>query len=71
MISIIVPVYNGEKKLHKCINSIIAQTFKDWELILVNDGSKDNSGEICDSYSQKDSRIKELEHQLAHVRDAK
>lgn len=71
MISIIVPVYNGEKKLHKCINSIIAQTFKDWELILVNDGSKDNSGEICDSFSQKDSRIKVIHQKNGGVSKAR
>ncbi|GAE35933.1 glycosyltransferase family 2 protein [Halalkalibacter akibai] len=57
-ISIIVPVYNVELFLHKCIISILSQTFKDFELILINDGSTDKSGEICDVYSQKDSRIK-------------
>lgn len=58
MISIVIPVYNVEKYLRKCIDSIIAQTFSDWELILVNDGSKDNSGKICDEYTEKDVRIK-------------
>ncbi len=57
-ISIIVPVYNVEKYLTKCIESIISQTFKDWELILVNDGSTDASGYICDTYVSKDFRIK-------------
>ena len=56
-VSIIVPVYNTEKYLAQCIDSILAQTFSDFELILVNDGSKDNSGKICDEYAQKDSRI--------------
>ena len=56
-VSIIVPVYNTEKYLARCIDSILAQTFTDFELILVNDGSKDNSGKICDEYAQKDSRI--------------
>ena len=57
-ISIIVPVYNVEKYLRKCIDSILNQTFRDFELILVDDGSTDSSGKICDEYSLKDSRIK-------------
>ena len=57
-ISIIVPVYNVEKYLENCIESILNQTFKDFELILVDDGSTDNSGKICDIYEQKDTRIK-------------
>lgn len=56
-ISVIVPVYNVEKYLHECIDSILAQTFTDFELILVNDGSQDNSGAICDEYASKDNRI--------------
>lgn len=56
-VSIIVPVYNTEQDLPRCIDSILAQTFTDFELILVNDGSTDNSGAICDEYAQKDSRI--------------
>lgn len=58
IISIIVPVYNVEKYLDKCVRSILAQTFKDFELILVDDGSNDRSGEMCDEYSKSDSRIK-------------
>ena len=57
-ISIIVPVYKVEKYLHECINSILEQTFKEFELILIDDGSPDNSGKICDEYAQKDKRIK-------------
>lgn len=49
-ISIVVPVYNVEKYLRNCIESILNQTFKDFELILVDDGSTDNSGKICDIY---------------------
>lgn len=57
-ISIVVPVYNVEKYLDKCIESILRQTFEDFELILVDDGSPDNSGKICDEWAKKDSRIK-------------
>ena len=56
-VSVIVPVYNTEKYLPRCIDSILTQTFTDFELILVNDGSTDNSGKICDEYAEKDSRI--------------
>lgn len=58
MISIIVPVYNAEQYLCKCIDSILSQTYSNWELLLIDDGSKDSSGEICKSYSLKDKRIK-------------
>jgi len=58
LISIIVPAYNVEKFLPTCIDSIIAQTFANFELILVNDGSTDSSAEICDFYAKKDFRIK-------------
>ncbi len=57
-ISVIVPVYNVEKYLEKCIDSLISQTLKDIEIILVDDGSLDNSGNICDEYAKKDKRIK-------------
>ncbi len=57
-ISIIVPVYKVEKYLRRCLDSIVSQTFTDWECILVDDGSPDNSGEICDEYAQKDYRFK-------------
>lgn len=56
-ISIIVPVYNAEKYLPKCIDSLLSQTFKDIEIILINDGSTDSSPEICEKYSIKDQRI--------------
>lgn len=56
-ISVIVPVYKCEEYLDRCVNSILNQTFKDFELILVDDGSPDNSGKICDKYAEKDSRI--------------
>ena len=56
--SIIVPVYNAEQYLPTCIDSILSQTLTDFELILVNDGSPDNCGAICDAYSKEDHRIK-------------
>ena len=58
MVSIIVTVYNAEQFLHRCIESIRFQSFEDIEIILVDDGSSDNSGTICDEYASKDSRIK-------------
>ena len=58
MISIIVPIYNTERYLNRCIDSVLSQTFTDFELLLIDDGSTDKSGDICDSYAQKDSRIK-------------
>ena len=59
-ISIIVPVYNVEKYLHRCIDSILSQSLTDFELILVDDGSPDNCGKICDEYAVKDSRVRAL-----------
>ncbi len=56
-ISIIVPVYNTEQYLPKCLDSIAAQTFTDFEVLMIDDGSTDGSGEICDRYSQSDSRF--------------
>ncbi len=57
-ITVIVPVYNVEPYLKKCVDSIICQTYKNLEIILVNDGSPDNCGQICDEYEKKDMRIK-------------
>ncbi|MBR4031424.1 MAG: glycosyltransferase [Clostridia bacterium] len=56
--SVVVPVYNVEKYLRECVDSILSQTFEDFELILVDDGSKDTSGDICDEYAVKDKRVK-------------
>ena len=64
-VSVIVPVYNVEPYLDKCINSVLNQTFQNYELILVDDGSTDNSGKICEEYSQKDRRIKVIHQKNA------
>ena len=57
-ISVIVPVFNVEKYLHRCVNSILSQSFTDFELLLIDDGSTDNSGHICDEYAKIDKRVK-------------
>lgn len=56
-ISIVVPVYNVEKYLNRCIDSILNQTFSNFELIIIDDGSTDSSGEICDKYASSDNRV--------------
>ena len=71
LISIIVPVYNVEKYLNECIDSIIAQTYSNIEIILVNDGSTDASGKICDEYEKKDSRIKVIHQDNAGLSAAR
>lgn len=60
LISVIVPVYNVEAYLEKCVNSILHQTYKDIEVILIDDGSTDNSGAICEALAEADSSIKVL-----------
>ena len=70
-ISVIVPVYKAEKYLHRCIDSILAQTFTDFELILVNDGSPDGSGAICDEYAKKDKRVKVIHKENGGVTAAR
>lgn len=57
-ISVIIPVYNTEQYLHRCIDSVLAQTYQDFELLLIDDGSKDSSGTICDEYAAKDARVR-------------
>lgn len=71
LISIIVPVYNAENTLYRCVDSILQQTFTDWELLLIDDGSKDSSGDICDEYARKDSRIKVFHKENGGVSSAR
>ncbi|MGN1134034.1 MAG: glycosyltransferase [Oscillospiraceae bacterium] len=71
MISIIIPVYNVELYLNKCIESVVKSTFANWEVILVDDGSTDSSGEICDAWAEKDSRIKVVHQQNNGVSSAR
>ena len=71
LISIIIPVYNVEKYLDKCINSVLMQTYKNIEILLINDGSTDSSGQICESYAKKDSRIKVIHKENGGLSDAR
>lgn len=70
-ISIIVPVYNMEKFLRQCVDSILAQTFTDFELLLVNDGSKDSSAAICESYAAADSRVRVINKENSGQADSR
>lgn len=70
-LSVIVPIYNMEKYLSKCINSILIQTFSNMEILLIDDGSEDSSSEICDYYSKKDKRIKVFHKKNGGLSDAK
>lgn len=71
VISVIVPVYKVENVLNYCIDSILNQTYKNFELILVDDGSPDNSGKICDEYTKKDNRIKVIHKENGGVSSAR
>lgn len=71
LVSVIIPVYNVEKYLDKCIKSLICQTYKKIEILLINDGSTDNSGSICDSWSKRDERIKVIHKKNEGVSSAR
>ena len=70
-VSIIVPVYQVENYLRQCVDSILAQTFTDFELILVDDGSTDRSGQICDEYAEMDERVKVIHKENGGLSDAR
>lgn len=71
LISIIIPVYNAEKYLMECIESVICQTYRNLEILLIDDGSKDDSFKICDEYAQKDKRIKVVHKENGGVSSAR
>lgn len=64
LVSIIIPIYNAEKTLRQCLESVINQTYQKLEIILINDGSTDNSSQICYEYKNKDSRIIVVDNQI-------
>ena len=70
-ISVIVPAYNAEGLISACIESVLAQQFTDWELIVVNDGSKDGTAALCDAYAEKDSRIRVIHQENGGVSAAR
>lgn len=70
-ISVIVPIYNVEKYLNRCVDSILNQTFADFECILIDDGSPDNCGKICDEYAEKDKRIRVIHKENGGLSDAR
>nr|WP_308668296.1 glycosyltransferase family 2 protein [uncultured Agathobacter sp.] len=71
LISVVLPIYNVEKYLRRCIESVINQTYTNLEIILVDDGSTDNSGKICDEYKKKDTRIKVVHKSNGGLSDAR
>ena len=70
-ISVIVPVYKAEKYLHRCVDTLLAQTFQDFEVLLIDDGSPDKSGEICDDYAKKDFRVRVFHKENGGVSSAR
>lgn len=71
LVSVIVPVYNGEKYVGRCVDSILNQEYKNIELILVNDGSKDRTAEICTQYAERDSRVRVIDKENTGVSDSR
>ena len=70
-ISVIVPVYKVEPYIHKCVDSILGQTFSDIQVILVDDGSPDRCGDICEEYARKDTRIQVVHKENGGLSDAR
>ena len=71
LISVVVPVYNVERYLGKCLESIVRQTYANIEIVLVDDGSTDSGGQICDFYANKDSRVKVIHKKNGGLSDAR
>ena len=71
LISLVIPVYNVEKYLDKCMESVLAQTYDNFEVILVDDGSTDSSGKMCDGYAERDSRVTVYHKQNGGLSDAR
>ena len=71
MISIIVPIYNVEPYLHRCVDSLSKQSYEDFELILVDDGSPDNCGTLCEEYAAQDDRVRVIHKPNGGLSDAR
>ena len=71
IISVIIPVYNVEKYLRRCIESVLCQTYRNLEVLLINDGSQDNSINICEEFQKKDQRIKIIQKENGGVSSAR
>lgn len=71
LISIIIPIYNVEEYLERCIDSVVNQTYKNLEIILVDDGSPDRCGDICDTWALRDTRIKVIHKKNGGLSDAR
>ena len=71
LVSIIVPVYNAEKYVRRCVDSILVQDYPNFELILMDDGSTDGSGEICDAYAGRDERVRVIHKENTGVSDTR
>ena len=70
-VSIIIPAYNAEKVLARCLDSVLAQTFTDFELLVMDDGSKDGTAALCDAYAAKDARVRVVHKQNSGVSDTR
>lgn len=71
MVSIIIPVYNAEKYLHRCVDSVLKQTYQNLEILLIDDGSEDGSGAICDEYADQDCRVRVIHKENTGVSDTR
>ena len=70
-VSIIIPAYNAERVLARCLDSVLAQTFTDFELLVMDDGSKDGTAALCDAYAAKDARVRVVHKQNSGVSDTR